>query len=106
MLALIAFSLQAAYAAHFGPTALRDPNVFVPNSSIPKWYAPHDAITHHLIWVGPPHGGAKPVADIGNSGESNLYGPLAGPLNSGYIPVSYTHLRAHETVLDLVCRLL
>ena len=21
-------------------------------------------------------------------------------------PVSYTHLRAHETVLDLVCRLL
>ena len=25
---------------------------------------------------------------------------------SGYTPVSYTHLRAHETVLDLVCRLL
>ena len=24
----------------------------------------------------------------------------------GYEPVSYTHLRAHETVLDLVCRLL
>ena len=24
----------------------------------------------------------------------------------GRIPVSYTHLRAHETVLDLVCRLL
>ena len=24
----------------------------------------------------------------------------------GYISVSYTHLRAHETVLDLVCRLL
>ena len=23
-----------------------------------------------------------------------------------YAPVSYTHLRAHETVLDLVCRLL
>ena len=28
-------------------------------------------------------------------------------LGSAYIePVSYTHLRAHETVLDLVCRLL
>ena len=27
-----------------------------------------------------------------------------GRLDSG--PVSYTHLRAHETVLDLVCRLL
>ena len=24
----------------------------------------------------------------------------------GNLPVSYTHLRAHETVLDLVCRLL
>ena len=24
----------------------------------------------------------------------------------GFAPVSYTHLRAHETVLDLVCRLL
>ena len=24
----------------------------------------------------------------------------------GFRPVSYTHLRAHETVLDLVCRLL
>ena len=24
----------------------------------------------------------------------------------GRLPVSYTHLRAHETVLDLVCRLL
>ena len=25
---------------------------------------------------------------------------------AGFWPVSYTHLRAHETVLDLVCRLL
>ena len=25
---------------------------------------------------------------------------------AGQAPVSYTHLRAHETVLDLVCRLL
>eukprot|EP00657_Telonema_sp_P-1_P001326 TRINITY_DN1310_c0_g1_i1.p1 TRINITY_DN1310_c0_g1~~TRINITY_DN1310_c0_g1_i1.p1 ORF type:complete len:116 (+),score=29.48 TRINITY_DN1310_c0_g1_i1:103-450(+) len=28
------------------------------------------------------------------------------PRAAGYSPVSYTHLRAHETVLDLVCRLL
>ena len=27
-------------------------------------------------------------------------------LRRTYGPVSYTHLRAHETVLDLVCRLL
>ena len=29
-----------------------------------------------------------------------------GGLIEDRIPVSYTHLRAHETVLDLVCRLL
>ena len=27
-------------------------------------------------------------------------------MNQAVSPVSYTHLRAHETVLDLVCRLL
>ena len=31
---------------------------------------------------------------------------LLGGISQGYKPVSYTHLRAHETVLDLVCRLL
>ena len=31
---------------------------------------------------------------------------LADPQNDGPAPVSYTHLRAHETVLELVCRLL
>ena len=31
-------------------------------------------------------------------------GPALGQI--GHDPVSYTHLRAHETVLDLVCRLL
>ena len=31
---------------------------------------------------------------------------VASEENDDYIPVSYTHLRAHETVLDLVCRLL
>ena len=30
----------------------------------------------------------------------------AGLRDRGFEPVSYTHLRAHETVLDLVCRLL
>ena len=27
-------------------------------------------------------------------------------ISAYYYPVSYTHLRAHETVLDIVCRLL
>src|SRR5665811_2387477 len=31
--------------------------------------------------------------------------PLTSP-QGGDLPVSYTHLRAHETVLELVCRLL
>src|SRR5664280_1350095 len=31
---------------------------------------------------------------------------LSGDRGIIHIPVSYTHLRAHETVLDLVCRLL
>src|SRR5664280_3456463 len=34
-------------------------------------------------------------------------GRLSGRVQgSRSVPVSYTHLRAHETVLDLVCRLL
>ena len=31
---------------------------------------------------------------------------LAGTATAAFSAVSYTHLRAHETVLDLVCRLL
>ena len=31
---------------------------------------------------------------------------FAGQVMLGAVTVSYTHLRAHETVLDLVCRLL
>ena len=31
---------------------------------------------------------------------------LMGLPGARLLPVSYTHLRAHETVLDLVCRLL
>ena len=35
---------------------------------------------------------------------SGAYSPICRPLMSA--PVSYTHLRAHQTVLDIVCRLL
>ena len=31
---------------------------------------------------------------------------IAGHIAEGAMAVSYTHLRAHETVLDIVCRLL
>ena len=36
----------------------------------------------------------------------DLHDSVGGLLAAVKIPVSYTHLRAHETVLDLVCRLL
>ena len=38
---------------------------------------------------------------------ANMEGALRSvSVSRGIDPVSYTHLRAHETVLDLVCRLL
>ena len=43
------------------------------------------------------------VRDIPISGGKTL---ALITLDNGKDPVSYTHLRAHETVLDLVCRLL
>ena len=43
------------------------------------------------------------ATDPTGSGDPDFI--IVGDLNS-YAPVSYTHLRAHETVLDLVCRLL
>ena len=46
--------------------------------------------------LGGVEGGAETVIDAMRE--------LVGP--QGTVTVSYTHLRAHETVLDLVCRLL
>ena len=39
-------------------------------------------------------------------GKPDEYARLALAIIDNPMPVSYTHLRAHETVLDLVCRLL
>ena len=36
----------------------------------------------------------------------NLWNQFLTATVAGLVTVSYTHLRAHETVLDLVCRLL
>ena len=38
--------------------------------------------------------------------KKSLVLALVAVLMTGITAVSYTHLRAHETVLDLVCRLL
>ena len=58
---------------------------------------------------GPPAHGASVVAGQGGRlGERprGRPGVQAAQLDDTSVPVSYTHLRAHETVLDLVCRLL
>ena len=52
-------------------------------------------------------GGARYELNVGDfrldlSGDLQYVSKYYATLN----PVSYTHLRAHETVLDLVCRLL
>src|SRR5664280_2832853 len=44
--------------------------------------------------------------DIGRQGQPGPTLPGIDTHDNGIVPVSYTHLRAHETVLDLVCRLL
>ena len=43
---------------------------------------------------------------VGDDVRQFLPSTPAACLNHGVGAVSYTHLRAHETVLDLVCRLL
>ena len=47
----------------------------------------------------PPAGSSSIQASAGTAGFTMT-------VSKDMIPVSYTHLRAHETVLDLVCRLL
>ena len=49
------------------------------------------------------------LTDLARESLRQLVGDLADRVvvvSHGIPPVSYTHLRAHETVLDLVCRLL
>ena len=49
--------------------------------------------------------GRVAAALMGDPIAANMF-MLGVAWQHGWIPVSYTHLRAHETVLDLVCRLL
>ena len=47
--------------------------------------------------------GGLPGFEVLEGGLGHL--PRLVRLVQGFVAVSYTHLRAHETVLDLVCRL-
>ena len=53
----------------------------------------YTAITQHILGIRPTFDGLK-------------IDPAIPADWDGFTAVSYTHLRAHETVLDLVCRLL
>eukprot|EP00831_Metopus_contortus_P022712 TRINITY_DN20441_c0_g1_i2.p1 TRINITY_DN20441_c0_g1~~TRINITY_DN20441_c0_g1_i2.p1 ORF type:complete len:121 (-),score=33.09 TRINITY_DN20441_c0_g1_i2:44-406(-) len=53
-------------------------------------------VTHFAVQVQQCRGSFQQIAKRFNQ----------GPMYSALIPVSYTHLRAHETSLHLVCRLL
>ena len=52
--------------------------------------------------------GVDDIAVLLDALPHRVRGDQEHPVGSreGFIAVSYTHLRAHETVLDLVCRLL
>ena len=58
-----------------------------------------DDAKKNLIHV-PIHKGTIPHAQLGKYGAGKVF------IKPAADAVSYTHLRAHETVLDLVCRLL
>ena len=48
----------------------------------------------------------QPIPVYGDGNQSRCFCHVRDTVRAVIDPVSYTHLRAHETVLDLVCRLL
>ena len=85
-----------------------------PRSTLDRSSAASDVYKRQALtyaWAAPRLGHA--VALLGAALMAVSFWPLAAgreALRAGMLPffmaVSYTHLRAHETVLDLVCRLL
>ena len=68
-----------------------------------------DARRHLILVTATPHSGNeeafRSLLEFLSPSFAELPDDLSGSANEAK-PVSYTHLRAHETVLDLVCRLL
>ena len=92
LLALLGGVAQINAIWNYGPFRVAN----VSSASQPDWY------------MGWPDGALRLFPDweirLGGYTVANVFFP--GVLLIGAVSVSYTHLRAHETVLDLVCRLL
>ena len=86
------------------------------NSGLAAGVGAISAINHYYRRDDVPIGAYTGVIGVGDVGPHNFVDPLVaefpGPVtNSSQVPsalraVSYTHLRAHETKANLVCRLL
>ena len=72
-----------------------------PRSTLDRSSAASDVYKRQELEPDTPPAG-ETLLDAGGVGEV----PRAREAVEGVEAVSYTHLRAHETVLDLVCRLL
>jgi len=81
MLALIAFSIQAAFASTIHTSYSNDPNIVVPSSTALHWYDMHKPHTHYLIYKGP---NTRP--DSPEAVEFDLHGPLVGGYPPGFHP--------------------
>ena len=72
-----------------------------PRSTLSSSSAASDVYKRQVILSGAGVVLADAIEDCKNIAEK-----LDAPVACGYQPVSYTHLRAHETKANLVCRLL
>ena len=77
-----------------------------PRSTLDRSSAASDVYKRQFLYRGPARTGGYPGFESGRAEYAGAPGGLRDQPHRHDHPVSYTHLRAHETVLDLVCRLL
>src|SRR5450759_1503939 len=92
------------------PSSVRDKNAPTPDLSMIKGIIPLLGVCYGAQHLVHNYGGEVLLSTIREYGRANLVSvnsndPLFNNIKPG-TPVSYTHLRAHETRHDLVCRLL
>ena len=92
--------LHVPHALHFSGFCflmIRRP----PRSTLDRSSAASDVYKRQLILIDPPYEDKQDYRRVISALNEGLK-----RFANGIYAVSYTHLRAHETVLDLVCRLL